>query len=597
MSSATETGLLHSTHSLELALQELGRWLRQDHLFPLPATAHAKLEMLREQLEIRIRQYQADPSLLTVVLLGGTGVGKSTLLNALAKSKVAEAGIVRPTTQRPTVYYHESVDLSKLDPLLQQCATVRHNRAELRYKLLVDTPDMDGNIREHRERLKAILPIADAVLYVGSQEKYHDIEAWKLLLEHRGKRGFAFILNKWDRCLSYQSERTGESPDRDFRRSLQHAGFDNPLVFRTCASQWISVNGTSPTPTIEDDFQQLERWLEAGLNERAVRDIKIRGIGSKIDSLATVLKEVIPPDWSAKVYELRHDWEAALREGLADYAQLLVEAADKHSLGLEEHFSRMGRGDFRGIFALYLNFVDYLRHLRLSPVSQVKNLPHSGLAVLASRAVVTIPSDIRRSQQQMLRSHLLALADRRGWPIETFEHFVPADEQGTLGEMALTQIVQMELMHLEQEIAEPAGQAFATRVLVKGLCDWLPLAVLGFIVLMFLYDAFIVWEITPSDLVGWVVLIALTIFGLHLLLAKTVPIRWSVLRNRFRELVEQRLLDEVAPRFLSRLDEFAHRITAERAVPVEALEVLEGIRKQLARSEEQGDQQSLFPRQ
>src|SRR5690606_14504673 len=134
------------------------------------------------------------------------------------------------------------------------CDRVVHERPELRHRLLIDTPDMDGNVKEHRERLKQILPVADAVLYVVSQEKYHDIEAWKLLLEHRGNRGFAFILNKWDRCLAYRDERSGASPDEDFRRSLQQAGFDHPLVFRTCAAHWVMLANSrnSVTAPIED---------------------------------------------------------------------------------------------------------------------------------------------------------------------------------------------------------------------------------------------------------------------------------------------------------------------------------------------------------
>ena len=45
-----------------------------------------------------------------------------------------------------------------------------------------------------------LLPIADIVLYVGSQEKYHDEIGWELFLEQRKRRAFAFVLNKWDRC-------------------------------------------------------------------------------------------------------------------------------------------------------------------------------------------------------------------------------------------------------------------------------------------------------------------------------------------------------------------------------------------------------------
>ena len=142
-----------------------------------------------------------DRPLLVVMLMGGTGVGKSTLLNALAGGAVAQASFTRPTTRDPVVYYHESVKPDRLDPALRHCRLVPHDRPALQQKVIVDTPDLDSNDVANREKLKALLPVADVVLYVGSQEKYHDQLGWDLFKEQRQRRAFAFVLNKWDRCL------------------------------------------------------------------------------------------------------------------------------------------------------------------------------------------------------------------------------------------------------------------------------------------------------------------------------------------------------------------------------------------------------------
>src|SRR5687767_13743587 len=112
------------------------------------------------------------------MLMGGTGVGKSTLLNALAGGAIAQASFVRPTTRDPVVYHHESIKPDKLDPALQYCKLVAHNRPMLEQKILVDTPDLDSNDLSNRDKLVRLLPIADIVLYVGSQEKYHDRLGW-----------------------------------------------------------------------------------------------------------------------------------------------------------------------------------------------------------------------------------------------------------------------------------------------------------------------------------------------------------------------------------------------------------------------------------
>ena len=44
---------------------------------------------------------EAEKPLLVIMLMGGTGVGKSSLLNALAGGAIAQASFARPTTRDP----------------------------------------------------------------------------------------------------------------------------------------------------------------------------------------------------------------------------------------------------------------------------------------------------------------------------------------------------------------------------------------------------------------------------------------------------------------------------------------------------------------
>ncbi|HEY6635426.1 MAG TPA: dynamin family protein, partial [Acidimicrobiia bacterium] len=49
-----------------------------------------------------VRTRMAYPEdVLVIALAGGTGSGKSSLLNAIAGEEIAEAGGIRPTTSRP----------------------------------------------------------------------------------------------------------------------------------------------------------------------------------------------------------------------------------------------------------------------------------------------------------------------------------------------------------------------------------------------------------------------------------------------------------------------------------------------------------------
>ncbi|MFO0945544.1 MAG: GTPase [Planctomycetota bacterium] len=598
MSTVSEAGLVHRTHALAITLENLVQGLDAPRVYPISDDDRKGIEQTASDLLIRVRQLQAEPAILTVVFVGGTGVGKSTTLNALAGGKIADAGIARPTTQIPTIYLHRDIHLERLDPIFRKCKTVVHERPELRQKILVDTPDMDGNVREHHDRLREILPVADAVLFIGSQEKYHDREAWKLLLQHRGSRGFAFVLNKWDRCLSTRREETGRSPYDDFKDSLREAGFSSPLVFRTCASHWLMqrLSGQGADEPIDDDFLELEKWIEAGLDERAIRDIKSRGIAGKIDELLHVLDRVTPPDWGPKARILEQEWQRALREGLAEYADLLIEAADKQAAAYERHFGQLGRANFRGIFGMYLGALDRVARLNFS-VLPTEGQKDSKLEELAARSVAGIPTLSRDTQRTSLHDHLLALADRRDWPVETLRNFLPEDQTDHLTDATLAEAISSQLLEMEKEYSEPTGTKRATRLAVKALCEWGPPVIIAGIVLKWIYDSLFVEFWSLGSYFGALLFLGLVLGGLHFLLSKVVPVHWIALRAQLRRLMESRLLEQVAPKYLRALADFSGRVRAERSALTSPAEILRDLRDQLRKNENTSKQGVLFSKE
>ncbi len=117
---------------------------------------------------------------LVVALLGGTGTGKSTLVNALCGADVTVEGRQRPTTLEPVLIARPGVlpELLGIDPRAVRLLT--HEAPLLANLVLVDCPDPDTTDDENvasdsnLARLRAVLPHCDVLLVAGTQQKYRD---------------------------------------------------------------------------------------------------------------------------------------------------------------------------------------------------------------------------------------------------------------------------------------------------------------------------------------------------------------------------------------------------------------------------------------
>ncbi|MGB0865412.1 MAG: GTPase [Granulosicoccaceae bacterium] len=178
---------------------------------------------------------------LVVAFFGGTGVGKSSLLNRLAGAEVARTGVLRPTSREVTVYAHESLSLTQLPAQIpaDKVQVSSHRDQASRQVVWIDTPDVDSVATEHREQVLAWLPYVDLVVYVVSPERYKDDAGWQMLREAGDQHAWMFALNQWDRGQPEQLV--------DFKRVLAEAGFSDPQVFCTICSE----------PAQDDDFDAL----------------------------------------------------------------------------------------------------------------------------------------------------------------------------------------------------------------------------------------------------------------------------------------------------------------------------------------------------
>ena len=80
---------------------------------------------------------------LVVATLGGTGTGKSALVNALLGAEVVQTGRSRPTTTRPTLVCRPGLtpEMLGIDPATVEL--IQRDLPALRDLVLVDCPDPD----------------------------------------------------------------------------------------------------------------------------------------------------------------------------------------------------------------------------------------------------------------------------------------------------------------------------------------------------------------------------------------------------------------------------------------------------------------------
>ncbi len=159
-----------------------------------------------------------------LALAGGTGVGKSSLLNALAGHTVSAVRAVRPTTDQPIAWVADA-RRDELAPLLAWLGVrhvAGHADGTLSDVAIVDLPDVDSVRTGHRATVDALLPRIDAVAWVLDPEKYDDerLHGYLRTMAPHASR-LRFILNKADRLTESQRAELVQRPSTPAPR-LRH---------------------------------------------------------------------------------------------------------------------------------------------------------------------------------------------------------------------------------------------------------------------------------------------------------------------------------------------------------------------------------------
>ncbi len=271
------------------------------------------------KLVARRRSSLLPDDLLTVGIVGGTGVGKSTLINSLAGEMVSLASHRRPTTKGIIPYVHEDrVEvIHRIDFIAAHLSTELgvHQRDDLRSLVIFDLPDMDSLEGGNNRVVNEVLSGLDLVIWMTSITKYADRVFHEWITNHVGGldvRNLLFVINKIDdvsdddgddalvvleerfrTAVSDSLRRCDANPDkaRFFLLSASRADepfekFTTELLQERDEHERVRIRSSNRLKTLETNIDRVRQAL--CLDERrAVIDADIELVANELDSLAS----------------------------------------------------------------------------------------------------------------------------------------------------------------------------------------------------------------------------------------------------------------------------------------------------------------------
>lgn len=246
-------------------------------------------------------------------ILGGKDVGKSTLINALARQPISKTDEeVGAGTTRPVAFIHEDAVDSYRSRFgahkgdTNEIELREHDAAAIRNVVLIDMPDFDSDMPTHFATVKAILPLLDRIIWVVTPRKIADrvwVELFHKSLKHNDN--IRCVLNKADELLSDDTYAGGiphdfiESQRQWALNTIEQAGcgHDADHLF-ICAAE---------CPTSEFFERRIaERWGDPDWSRYSADRAAVRRIGERLAAEIDSLREcVLSPVSGARAQEIK----------------------------------------------------------------------------------------------------------------------------------------------------------------------------------------------------------------------------------------------------------------------------------------------------
>jgi GTPase SAR1 family protein len=253
--------------------EQLKNWISTAPDWETATSCRDRIARFQERTKLSPKVFHSP---LVVAMLGGTGTGKSTLLNALLGEKIVAEGKERPTTNEPVLVCHVNADVSRFAHFHIE----RRDNPLLEQMMIRDCPDPDTTDvadtgspvtgpaarrnstpkESNLDKLRLALPFCDILLVTATQQKYRSRRVLDELAAAAPGVRLVFVQTHADRDIDIRE---------DWQKSLEN-DYEMGHVFFVNSVQYDALGADDE----KNSLQELRQLLTRDLNEEAA--IRIR---------------------------------------------------------------------------------------------------------------------------------------------------------------------------------------------------------------------------------------------------------------------------------------------------------------------------------